>query len=167
MLMDNMGAGGGNFSEKGPVFSAPESNPMLPPTGEVDNFNEYLNERADLKPDFERPAEMAESQEAAVGEEAPEMMSSGMPTVQPPKSTPKPGKNDEEGADILRDLGSISIKRDAEVLPKAYMQAVAKIVNRDRKDPHKLLAEIDVARWDMMNKAFNRNRGDGLNGRVS
>ena len=65
MLMDNMGAGGGNFSEKGPVFSAPESNPMLPPTGEVDNFNEYLNERADLKPDFERPAEMAESQEAA------------------------------------------------------------------------------------------------------
>ena len=64
------------------------------------------------------------------------------------------------------DLGSIAIKRDSEVLPKAYIQAVAKIANRDRKDPHKLLAEMDVARWDMMNKAFNRNRGDGLNGSI-
>ena len=162
--MDNMGAGGGNFSEKGPLFSAPENNPMLPPSGEVEDFNNYLNERADLKPDLERPAEIVESQESAVGEQAPEMVSSAMPVVQQPKKQAKPTKNDEEGADALRDLGSISIKRDAENLPKAYMQAVSKIVNRDRKDPHKLLAEIDVARWDMMNKAFNRNRGDGLNG---
>ena len=161
--MDNMGAGGGNFSEKASVFSAPENNPMLPPAGEVEDFNEYLNERSDLKPDIERPAEMVESQESAVGEQAPEMISSAMPALQQ-KPQPKPTKNDEDGADALRDLGSISIKRDAENLPKAYIQAVAKIVNRDRKDPHKLLAEIDVARWDMMNKAFNRNRGDGLNG---
>ena len=161
--MDNMGAGGGSFSEKGPLFSAPENNPMLPPSGEVDNFNDYLSERADLKPDLERPAEMVESQESTASEQAPEKMSSAMPMLQQ-KQQPKPSKNDEEGADALRDLGSISIKRDAETLPKAYMQAVAKIVNRDRKDPHKLLAEIDVARWDMMNKAFNRNRGDGLNG---
>ena len=110
---------------------------------------------------------MVESQEASASEAAPEMMSSGMPVVQPAKPQSKPTKNDEEGADALRDLGSIRIKRDAEVLPKAYMQAVSKIVNRDRKDPHKLLAEIDVARWDMMNKAFNRKRGDGLNGSVS
>ncbi len=161
--MDNMGAGGGSFSEKGPLFSAPENNPMLPPSGEVEDFNSYLNERADLKPNLERPAEMVESQESAATEQAPEMMSSAMPMLQP-KKQPKPTKNDEEGAEALRDLGSISIKRDAENLPKAYMQAVAKIVNRDRKDPHKLLAEMDVARWDMMNKAFNRNRGDGLNG---
>ena len=161
--MDSMGAGGGNFSEKTPVFGAPENNPMLPPTGEVEDFNDYLNERSDLKPDIERPAEVVESQESSVSEKAPEMMSSAMPMLQQ-KKQPKPTKNDEEGADALRDLGSISIKRDAETLPKAYMQAVSKIVNRDRKDPHKLLAEMDVARWDMMNKAFNRNRGDGLNG---
>ncbi len=161
--MDNMGAGGGSSGERGAVFGAPE---QIMPSGEVAGFDEYLQQRGDLKPDIEKPMEFAESQESTVGEVAPEVVSSAMPVVQP-KPTAKPAKNDEEGADALRDLGSISIKRDAEVLPKEYMKAVAKIVNRDRKDPHKLLAEIDVARWDMMNKAFNRNRGDGLNGRVS
>ena len=163
--MDNMGAGGGSSTEKAPVFSAPENNPMLPQTGEEGDFNSYLNERADLRPNVERPAEMVESQESSASEVAPETISSAMPILQQ-KPQPKPTKNDEEGADALRDLGSIAIKRDAEVLPKAYIQAVAKIANRDRKDPHKLLAEMDVARGDMMNKAFNRNRGDGLNGSI-
>ena len=162
--MDNMGAGGGSSNERGPIFGAPAE--QIQPSGEVADFNEYLRQREDLKPKIEQPMEFVESQEATTEEKAPEQMSSAMPALQTPKPVAKPTKNDEEGADALRDLGSISIKRDAEVLPKAYMQAVAKIVNRDRKDPHKLLAEMDVARWDMMNKAFNRNRGDGLNGSV-
>ena len=158
--MDNMGAGGGS-SERGPVFGAPEA---VPPMGEVSDFQEFVDQREGLKPQMELPPELAESAEASVGERAAEQQMQGMPApapVAPPKD-----ENEVIEEEVKAELGSIEIKRDAENLPKAYIQAVTKIVNRDKKDPHRLVAELDVARWDMMNKAFNRKRGDGLSGRV-
>lgn len=160
MLMDNMGSGGGS-SEKASVFGGSEN---TAPMGEVVDFEEFVKQREDLKPQMELPPELAESAEATVGEKASEMQAQGMPTpipAAPPKDEPKSIEDE-----VKAELASIDIKRDAEVLPKAYMQAVTKIVNRDKKDPHKLLAELDVARWDMMSKAFGRNRGDGLNGKI-
>ena len=100
---------------------------------------------------------MVESPEAAMGEKAPEQMSSAMPMA-----TAKPVEDGDEARQMLTD---IPVPRDAEKLPKAYNAAVTKIINRNSKDPHKLLAELDVARWDFMHKAFARNRGDGLNGK--
>ncbi len=158
--MDNMGAGG-DSSEKGPVFGAPEMAP--PPMGEVSDFQEFVNQREDLKPKMELPPELAESAESGASEKAPEAQAQGMPA---PAAPPEPKKDDDEAIaeEVRAELGGIEIKRDAEVLPKAYMLAVAKIIGRDKKDPHRLLAELDTARWDMMGKAFNRKRGDGLNG---
>lgn len=158
--MDNMGAGGGS-SERNPVFGAPES---APPMGEVTDFQEFVQQREDLKPQMELPPELAESAEASVGEVAPETQGQGMPAPAPVA----PKKDDDEiiADEVKAELGDIPIKRDADALPKAYVQAVQKIVNRDKKDPHRLVAELDVARWDMMGKAFDRKRGDGLNGRV-
>ncbi len=158
--MDNMGAGGGS-SERGPVFGAPES---VSPMGEVTDFQEFVKQREDLKPQMELPPELAEDAESSVGEVAPEAQGQGMPVPVP--AAPK--KDDDEiiAEEVKAELENIQIKRDAENLPKAYVQAVQKIVNRDKKDPHRLVAELDVARWDMMSKTFDRKRGDGLNGRV-
>ena len=153
--MDNMGVGGGNAGENKGIFGVPENAPS--PMGEVPNFEEFLKSREDLKPQMEAPAEVAENPEAAMGEKAPEQMSSAMPMA-----TTKPVEDGDEARQMLTD---IPVPRDAEKLPKAYNAAVTKIINRNSKDPHKLLAELDVARWDFMHKAFARNRGDGLNGK--
>ena len=152
MLMDNIGVGGGNAGENRGIFGVPENTPN--PMGEVPNFEEFLKEREDLKPQMEAPGEIIESAESSVGEKASEQISSAMPVA-------KPAEDGDEAREALADL---QVPRDAEKLPKAYQAAVTKIVNRNSKDPHKLLAELDVARWDFMKKAFARNRGDGLNG---
>ncbi len=156
MLMDNTGVGGGNAMENKPVFGTPE-NPSTSPMGEVPDFEEFLKQREDLKPQEEAPKEMAEDLAASVGEKASEQVSSAMPSAPAPVAA-------DEGDEAREVLENIPIPRDAEKLPRAYSAAVVKIVNRNAKDPHKLVAEIDVARWDLMKKAFNRRMGDGLNG---
>jgi hypothetical protein len=152
MLMDNIGVGGGNAGENKGIFGVPENTPN--PMGEVPNFEEFLKEREDLKPQMEAPGELIENAGSSVGERASEQVSSAMPAA----------KLAEDGDEARETLGDLPVPRDAEKLPKAYQAAVAKIINRNSKDPHKLLAELDVARWDFMKKAFARNRGDGLNG---
>ncbi len=150
-----MGVGGGNAGENKGIFGVPENTPN--PMGEVPNFEEFLKQREDLKPQMEMPAEMVEGSESAMGERAPEQMSSAMPAP-----VAKPVEDGDEAKAMLAD---IPVPRDADKLPKAYNAAVTKIINRNSKDPHKLLAELDAARWDFMRKAFARNRGDGLNGK--
>ncbi len=157
--MDNMGSGGGN-SEKARVFDVLKN---VTPMGENVGSLEFMKQRQELSPRPELSPEMAESAEASVGEKAPEKQAQGAPVGAPKK---EPEESDIVGQEVQAELSSIKIERDAEVLPKAYMEAVEKIVNRDKKDPHRLLAELDVARWDMMSKAFNRKRGDGLNGKI-
>lgn len=150
--MDNIGVGGGNASENKGIFGVPENAPN--PMGEVPNFEEFLKEREDLKPQMEAPGELIENAGSSVGERASEQVSSAMPVAKPA----------EDGDEAREALGDLPVPRDAGKLPKAYQAAVAKIINRNSKDPHKLLAELDAARWDFMKKAFARNRGDGLNG---
>ena len=64
----------------------------------------------------------------------------------------------------LVELKNIEVPRDAERLPKEYVAAITKIIESDKRDPHKLLDDLDQARWDMLKKAYGRNLGDGLNG---
>ena len=154
MLMDNTGVGGGNAIEKKPVFGAPENTPSAP-MGEIPDFEEFLKQRESLKPQAEAPAEMVEDMAATAVEKAPEQASSAMPAAQPAQ---------DDGAEARAALENIPVARDAEKLPRAYSAAIVKIVNRNSKDPHKLVAELDAARWDLMKKAFNRRMGDGLNG---
>ena len=64
----------------------------------------------------------------------------------------------------MQAVQNIAVARDAESLPKEYVNAVATVIRNDKDDPAKLSADCDILRWDLMKKAFGRNLGDGLNG---
>ena len=85
--MDNIGVGGGNAGENRGIFGVPENTPN--PMGEVPNFEEFLKEREDLKPQMEAPGEIIESAESSVGEKASEQISSAMPVAKPAVSDVK------------------------------------------------------------------------------
>ena len=129
------------------------------PTGEVLNFGDFIKS--------EKPQESVEEtpvnpeNDAAVGEMAGDMQSSAMPVA------PTPVMKNEEGSvsQEVEDLQKINIERDAEQLPKEYVAAVAKIIESDKKDPYQLVTDLDKARWDLLKKAYGRNKGDGLSGR--
>lgn len=161
MLMDNKGGFGGGLTGVGEGFKAPEN---AAPMGEVPGFDEFLNSREDLKPVGEQPISMeVPGQTAEVGAE---MMSSTMPAAMPPGMAPVEESVAAQPAETpaLTELKSINVPRDAERLPKEYVAAITKIINADKRDPHKLVDDLDAARWDMLSKAYGRNLGDGLNG---
>ena len=167
--MDNMGVGGGG-SNTGAVFGSPETGSAMvsSPSGEVDNTwtkPESANVGEIHAPSVEMAPGLAESQESSNSEKIAEQQSSAMPIQAPMTALASQDPDDIAVAEAQADLEGIHVRRDSEALPKAYMQAVSKIINRNRKDPHRLVTELDVARWDMMSKAFNRKLGDGLNGR--
>ena len=74
-------------------------------------------------------------------------------------------ENERKDQEVKAQLEQIKVARDAESLPKTYEKAVNEIINRNRKDPFRLVQEMDIARWDLMEKAFDRKMGDGLSGR--
>ena len=159
MLMDNNGGASAVSGENNPILTPPET----APSGETENFEEYLNSREDLKPAGEQPVEMNAEAEAVVAEVAPEQTSSAMPTAAPVTNEPE---EEQERASIT-ELKAIEIQRDAESLPKEYVNKVSEIIKEDSKDPHQLSADCDILRWDLMKKAFGRNLGDGLNGNIA
>ncbi|MCQ2571316.1 MAG: hypothetical protein MJ154_03685 [Candidatus Saccharibacteria bacterium] len=160
--MDNKGGFGGGLTGAGEGFKAPEN---ISPMGEVPGFDEFLKGREDLKPAGEQPISMeTPNQTAEVGAE---MMSSAMPATMPPGMAPMDDNNTTTQATetpALTELKSINVPRDAERLPKEYVAAITKIINTNKRDPHKLVDDLDEARWDMLSKAYGRNFGDGLNG---
>lgn len=160
MLMDNKGGYGGSPTGVGENFSTPEN---VAPMGEVPGFDEFLKNREDLKPKGEQPVSAeAPAQTAEVGAE---QMSSMMPAAMPPGMTQPVEENAApQETPALTTLKSIDVPRDAERLPKEYVAAITKIIESDKRDPHKLVDDLDEARWDMLSKAYGRNLGDGLNG---
>ncbi len=156
MLMDNNGGASAVSGENRPILTPPET----APSGEVDNFEEYLNSREDLKPEGEQPVEMNAEAESVAAEAAPEQAVDVVPTAVPVADELE---QEPERASIT-ELKAIEIQRDAESLPKEYVNKVSAIIKEDSKDPHQLSADCDILRWDLMRKAFGRNRGDGLNG---
>ena len=150
---------GGNSSEinsgASEVFGA--SAEMLP--GEKADFEDFVNQREDLKPNMEMPAELIDASTAP--EVGGEQQSNAMPAANDKSDKDDDAKKDDA---VKEELDAIKVPRDAEKLPAAYEKAVSKIVSRNSKDPHRMVSEMDIARWDLMKKAFARNRGDGLNG---
>ena len=161
MLMDNKGGYGGNPTGVGENLSAPEN---VAPMGEIPNFDEFLKSQEAMMPAGEQPVSAeAPRQVAEVGAE---QMSSAMPIGMPPGMPPmvdEPVQTEVE-TPALATLKSIEVPRDAERLPKEYVAAITKIIESDKRDPHKLVDDLDEARWDMLKKAYGRNLGDGLNG---
>ncbi len=157
--MDNKVKNGGEVADNKGVFGAQE---MLPTNNPEDaNFDAFVDSREDLKPQIEMPAELIDNDNSA--EVSSEMQSSAQPTAQLAKDDNK-SDDEKKDEDVKETLGAIKIQRNAESLPKAYEKAVQSIVARNRKDPFRLVQEMDIARWDMMEKAFDRKLGDGLNG---
>ena len=156
--MDNKVKNGGEVADNKGVFGAQE---MLPTSNPEDaNFDAFVDSREDLKPQIEMPAELIDNDISA--EVGGEMQPNEQPVAQPAQDNKSDDEKKDE--DVKATLGAIKIQRNAESLPKAYEKAVQSIVERNRKDPFRLVQEMDIARWDMMEKAFDRKLGDGLNG---
>ena len=155
MLMDNKGGLSSVPGENGAILTPPENTP----SGEMDNFEDFLNQ--------ENPQTSGEASplnpeaDTIVGEISGEQQSNAMPVATP---IVMDDETEEEASPEVEDLQKIAIQRDAEQLPKEYVNGIAKIIKKDKEDPHKMSLDLDIARWDLMSKAFNRRRGDGLNG---
>ena len=156
MLMDNNGGASAVSGESGPILTPPETMP----NGEIENFDEFLQNSENLNQMGEEPMDSNAETEAVVGEVASEQASSAMPAA--PMVDDNSGQTEERAK--ITELKAIEIKRDAEALPKEYVNKVSEIIKEDSKDPHQLSADCDILRWDLMKKAFGRNLGDGLNG---
>ncbi len=159
MLMDNNGGASAVSGENGPILTPPE----MAPNGEIENFEDFLSQE-NLPPAGERPVEMNAETESVVGEMASEAQSSAMPVAQPVVAD---DTDEEPVSPEVATLQSIEVQRDAENLPKEYVNGISEIIKKDKSDPHKLSLDLDIARWDLMRKAFGRNRGDGLNGNIA
>lgn len=158
--MDNKGGFGGSPTGVGESLNAPEN---VMPMGETPNFDEVLQNREEMRPIGEQP--IAVEAPGQMGEVGGEMMSSAMPMGMPPGMPPVDTTALEEPeTPALTELKGINVQRDAEHLPKDYVAAITKIINSDKRDPYKLVADLDEARWDLLRKAYGRNLGDGLNG---
>jgi len=158
--MDNKGGYGGNPTGVSENIAAPEN---AAPMGEVPNFDEFLKSQESKVATMEQPISAeAPGQVAEVGAE---QMSSAMPIGMPPGMPPLAGEKPQEvETPALTELKGINVPRDAERLPKDYVAAITKIINSNKRDPYKLVSDLDEARWDMLKKAYGRNLGDGLNG---
>lgn len=157
--MDNTGGTTPNPGEKVAPSATPETEA---PKAETLDFNSFVNpeqgqpvgEQANTTPEVEPVAEaMPEAPATEVAEQAPS------------EPTPEPEKTAEEPeAPEMVELKQIEVPRDAESLPKKYVDAVAKVIKLDRQDPNKLASDVNTMKWDMMSKAYGRKLGDGLNG---
>lgn len=158
--MDNKSDTKGASGKTEGLFGAVEMKPNGADGGA--DFEAFADSRGDLKPKMEMPAELVDNDSAA--EVAGEMQ----PVDHQPVATP--AKDDAADDDEKKDkeakerLSSIKVSGNAGTLPAAYEKAVKDILNRNRKDPFRLVRELDIARWDLMEKAFSRKLGDGLNG---
>lgn len=149
--MDNKGGTTGEYSTPDDSMLAEKA----------PDFDEFLEEREDLKPQMERPDEGENVSEEVEGRSV-EMPIGMQPDMNGDK---KDAATAEVETPALTALKQINIPRDAESLPKSYAAGVVKIIESDKNDPHRLVDDLDVARWDLLRKAYARNLGDGLNGR--
>ena len=151
--MDNLGGNGGIPTGVGESQKAPEN---IAPMGEIPNFDEFLKSQEGVSASEVVPENVEVTEQPA---EAEQMTEPTMPAM------PEPETPDEvEESPEVEALKSVNVSRDAEELPKEYVEGISKIISADKDDPRKLLNDLDIARWDMMKKAFGRNKGDGLNG---
>jgi len=154
--MDNMGGLGGGNRENGNIFAGSEMPPMEAFPG---NFGEGLQSNEQMRAPGEQLAQFNEAPNPMEG--VAEKQSSAMPVTAPVDFAKK---DEAEESPRVAELEQIEVARDAEALPKAYVAKISQIINEGKNDPHKLMDDLDKARWDLMKKAFGRNRGDGLNG---
>lgn len=151
--MDNLGGNGGIPTGVGESQKAPEN---IAPMGEIPNFDEFLKSQEGVSAPEVVPENAEVAEQPAEAEQMTEPTMPAMPEPETPDET-------EESPEVAM-LKSVNVSRDAEELPKEYVEGISKIISADKDDPRKLLNDLDIARWDMMKKAFGRNKGDGLNG---
>jgi len=151
--MDNLGGNGGIPTGVGESQKAPEN---IAPMGEIPNFDEFLKSQEGVNAPEVVPENVEVAEQPA---EAEQMTEPTMPAMPEPETPDEIEKSPEVEA-----LKSVNIPRNAEALPKEYVKYIDMIISADKDDPGKLSNDLNIARWDMMGKAYGRNKGDGLNG---
>lgn len=152
--MDNIGGTGTNSRENVDFSGAPEN--ITPNTENVGDFAQ--NREAEAVPGQIENRDMADQMPAP--EQGPMMEA-----VLPPLTVDLDEKKAEpDEAPAMGKLRSIGIPRDAEQLPKEFEKAFAEVIDQDKHDPHQLVIDVDEARWDLLKKAYGRERGAGRNG---
>ncbi|MBR3164093.1 hypothetical protein IKF15_02205 [Candidatus Saccharibacteria bacterium] len=73
-------------------------------------------------------------------------------------------RSEQEAERLIDKVREVKVSEDAERLPKEYMYTVSEGVTKLKEDPHAMVHFMDAARWDLIKKAFGRNKGDGLQG---
>ena len=127
MLMDNSGVAKIEGAGGEPV----------PSTAEAEKFDAFLAERSDLKtPELGEPL-LGKGEKVSEAEQA-EMVNQAMTNVAPARSVSTGDDMARATSDSpeLRELSQIAVPRDAEQLPKPYMDKLVAIIHKDRKDPH-------------------------------
>jgi len=69
--------------------------------------------------------------------------------------------------DVMQDSNAPTVDRDAERMPKEYAKHLVEVMRKYKGEPNKLQRSVTSLKWDYMKKAFNRNLGDGLDGRAT
>ena len=156
--MDNIGGTGANSRENVGFSGAPEN---MPQNAEIANSNEFLGipETGEM-PNVPTGEQLA-AEEQIPSPEQPQMAEIEMPplTVDLESAEMKPDE-----APAMEELRKTNVPRDAERLPKEYAAAFAKVVEEDKRDPYQLVEDVKKSRWDLLEKAYGRKLGDGLNG---
>ena len=146
------------------VAQTPTAGEMMHP-GMLPNSPENMMPAGEQLPN----PEMAQ----AVNMEMPPMQVPEM-AQQPAAPAPEMNAAPEEPGETpaLTELRKVEVARNAEKLPTFGDLTdevldevfIKKIIDTDKNDPAKLLADLDEARWDMNEKRHARKLGDGLHG---
>ena len=158
MLMDSKG---NNKSTRNEGVSFVARNNESP----IDHgFEDYLDQREDLRPRIEKPAEIIDGDNLELNnnEAQSEMRDEGGSSLEQDGS----GGETTDGieADKKR-LEAIVIPFNAEKLPRAYGKEIMKVLSNKSGDPHDMVEYMNEARWDAMRKAYDRGKGDGFTGK--
>lgn len=158
--MDNNGGATPRPGEANTPSATPE---VATPTAEVMDFGSFANQAEQMRPGGEQALT---STEAETNESTADV---ALAEVNGQQTTPAPEPKKEEASETsesieMKELRGISIPRNAEKLPKEYVDMVAKIIKADKDDPWQLAHDKNQMTWDMLGKTFNRKLGDGLNG---
>lgn len=160
MLMDNNGGATPRPGEANIPSATPE---VVTPTAEAMDFGSFANQAEQMQPSGEQASMNVETETNESTADAAPAEANGQQAA--PASEPKKEEASEAPESTeMKELRGISIPRNAEKLPKEYVDMVAKIIKADKDDPWQLAHDKNQMTWDMLGKTFNRKLGDGLNG---
>lgn len=191
MLMDNSGIMGGGTgfetiqdpNKKAPITSGDFD--QLRPDEVAGNFDAFVNSGAVVPPAMERPNELLGATPENLVQSSAEQLNNGekvsdterraevaeqkmmMPPVAKFENMPTAQATNDPLAEDLDALEKIEVQENSERAPNAFIYQYEDGIDKRLKNgkPGEAVEFSDKARWSYMRRCFNRNLGDGLNGK--